>query len=240
MSNEVAKKETSEVAPQNMAGSMMQVISNAAANPAVDVVKMEKLLDMQERIINKESEMKFNTAVAEMQNSLPTISKNGQIVVNNVIRSTYATFDDILTTVKPVMKEYGLAMTFKIDTSADAIKVTGILMHREGHREETTMTLPLDNSGSKNSVQAMGSSISYGKRYIVCAMLNLATGDDNDGNSEPISTDQVMTLAKKLNDLPGIEKQVLMHAGVDAIHLIPASMFDMIISRLDETVVSDE
>jgi hypothetical protein len=48
------------------------------------------------------------------------------------------------------------------------------------------MELPFDNSGSKNTVQAIGSSVSYGKRYVLCMLLNISTGgEDNDGNGAP-------------------------------------------------------
>lgn len=224
----------------HISSSMIEVISKAASNPEVDIHKMEKLLDMQERIMNKQSEMQFNSAVAQMQNDIPVISENGEIKVNGVVRSKYATFDDILKASKPVMKEHGLAVTFKVDTSEGFVKVVGILMHVSGHREETTMTLPFDNSGSKNNVQAMGSSISYGKRYVICAMLNIATGDDNDGQGNTtINPQQAMLITKKVTELkesfPEIEKTVLDHAGVDSIHLIPSSMFDEISTRLNAT-----
>ncbi|WP_409524602.1 ERF family protein [Pseudomonas sp.] len=48
------------------------------------------------------------------------------------------------------------------------------------------MLLPLDTSGSKNAVQAVGSSTSYGKRYVMSALLNLTTrGEDDDGHAVP-------------------------------------------------------
>ena len=53
--------------------------------------------------------------------------------------------------------------------------MTGILSHRDGHREETTLTLPYDSSGSKNSVQAAGSSYSYGRRYATLMLLNISS-----------------------------------------------------------------
>jgi hypothetical protein len=46
------------------------------------------------------------------------------------------------------------------------------------------MTLPLDTSGSKNNVQAVGSSTSYGKRYTATLLLNIRTkGEDDDGHA---------------------------------------------------------
>ena len=62
--------------------------------------------------------------------------------------------------------------------------MTGILMHRDGHREETTMLLPVDIGKGRNAVQAVGSSTTYGKRYVMCALLNITTGEmqDDDGH----------------------------------------------------------
>ena len=67
--------------------------------------------------------------------------------------------------------------------------VTGVLMHRAGHSMRTSMTLPFDTSGSKNAVQAIGSSVSYGKRYVISAMLNIATRkeDDNGYAAVPVA-----------------------------------------------------
>src|SRR5690606_4042351 len=58
---------------------------------------------------------------------------------------------------------------------------TGVLLHKAGHREETTIKLPADSSGNKNAVQAVASSVSYGKRYAAGALLNLTShGEDDD------------------------------------------------------------
>ncbi len=44
------------------------------------------------------------------------------------------------------------------------------------------MICPLDQSGSKNAIQGAGSSVAYGKRYTLCAILNIVTnGDDRNG-----------------------------------------------------------
>jgi hypothetical protein len=73
------------------------------------------------------------------------------------------------------------------------IKIVGILSHKQGYTQETEIILPSDTSGSKNAVQAIGSTISYGRRYVTCALLNISTGDDNDGKSEPVYTDPKKT-----------------------------------------------
>ena len=83
------------------------------------------------------------------------------------------------------------------------ITVTGVLGHRDGHSEESTIPLPHDSSGSKNAVQAVGSSTSYGKRYTATLLLNIRTkGEDDDGksggDSAAISEDQAEHIIEML------------------------------------------
>lgn len=167
---------------------VLAMVERVAQTPDVDVGKLEKMLDMQERILNRNAMVSFNAAMAEMQSDIPTIEKSGAIVVNGQERSRYARFEDIMRVVKPVMQRHGFAVSFRTQTGEGFVKITGVLMHKDGHREETDMQLPIDSSGSKNTVQAIGSSTAYGKRYVLCALLNIATGDeDDDGQGADIS-----------------------------------------------------
>jgi hypothetical protein len=170
------------VAPISSDNSIMAVISRAAADPTCDIEKMERLLAMHERMQAKTAEQAFNSAMAEMQCNIPTVFEGA---VNLHTGNAYATLDDITRTLKPIMQRHGFAITFKVENADKAIKVTGILMHRDGHREETTMSLPVDIGKGRNDVQAVGSSTTYGKRYVMCALLNITTGEsrDDDGQS---------------------------------------------------------
>jgi hypothetical protein len=168
--------------PSQQDTNIMAVISRAAADPACDIDKLERLMAMHERMQARDAQAEFNASMAAMQSDIPSIAERGAIVVNGQKRSDYATFEDINDVIKPIMQAHGFAITFKVQNIAAGLSVTGILMHRAGHREETTMLLPLDTSGSKNAVQAVGSSTSYGKRYVMSALLNLTTrGEDDDG-----------------------------------------------------------
>ena len=163
---------------------IISVIERAATNPEVDIDKMERLLAMHERITERDARSAFSTAMAEMQGELPTISEKGEIKVQNQVRSKYARFEDINEAVRPILKKHGFAVSFRTKTDDQHISVTGILSHRQGHSEETTMQLPADMSGAKNTVQQVGSSVSYGKRYVLQALLNITTsGEDDDGRA---------------------------------------------------------
>ena len=190
------------VAPISSETSIMAVISRAAADPACDIDKLERLMAMHERMQARDAQAEFNTAMAAMQSDIPSIAERGAIVVNGQKRSDYATFEDINDVIKPIMQTHGFAITFKVENVAAGLSVTGILMHRAGHREETTMLLPLDTSGSKNAVQAVGSSTSYGKRYVMSALLNLTTrGEDDDGHAAVPSATVTTIQARQLQAL---------------------------------------
>jgi hypothetical protein len=179
MSNAVQRVEPIE----SSATAIIQVIERAASNPDVDIDKMERLLQMQERILARNAEAAFNTALAQMQNELPVIDENG--VIRNkfgAVQSKYAKFEDINEAVKPIMRQYGFAISFRTAFADGEVIVTGVLTHEQGHREESAVKLPADASGNKNNVQGWGSSISYGKRYTMNALLNITSrGEDNDG-----------------------------------------------------------
>ncbi len=171
-------------APAQADSSILAVISRAATDPTCDIDKLERLMAMHERMQARDAEAEFNAAMAAMQSDIPSIAERGAIVVNGQKRSDYATFEDINDVIKPIMQAHGFAITFKVENTPGGMSVTGILMHRAGHRESTTMLLPLDTSGSKNAVQAVGSSTSNGKRYVMSALLNLTTrGEDDDGHA---------------------------------------------------------
>lgn len=183
--NAVAPRPEGEVIQAGSA-TLMEVIGRAAADPATDVEKLERLLGMYERITARDAKAAYTVALTEVQPKLPVIDEKGGIKNNaGVVQSTYAKWEDINDIIRPILADHGFALSFRTGVAQDGkITVTGVLSHRDGHQEETTMTLPHDSSGNKNAVQAVGSSTSYGKRYTTIALLNItsraaADSDDN-------------------------------------------------------------
>ncbi len=148
---------------------VLQVIERCANDPNVDIEKMQKLLDMQERIMNKQQEIEYNIAFSEMQPKLPPIPALGEGHNN----ARFAKKEDMNQLVNPILSKFGFALSFKNTQENGTIKTRATLRHRAGHAEFTEITLKDDNSGSKNAVQAVGSSQSYGERYTMKAILNL-------------------------------------------------------------------
>ena len=166
---------------------VLATIKKIALDPAVSYEKLEGMLTLQERILDRQAKAAFTSAMLRLQGKLPTIDRNGQIVIptkatrdlapdQQIIgqRTPYATWEDINDAILPLMLEEGFVLTFRTGQSAEGkITVTGVLSHEQGRSEETTITLGHDSTGSKNSVQAVGSSIQYGKRYVTGLLLNI-------------------------------------------------------------------
>lgn len=187
MSQAVAKSASTE--PAEFGASLLEVISKAARDPAVDIDKMERLLAMQERVQEKAAKEAFTKAKIAMRPHLPEITMKGMIVIrkdNKIIQETpFARFEDLHELVMPILSEHGFDLKFKNGLSPDGkVRVTSILCHIDGHEDETHFDLPHDSSGSKNPVQAVGSSTKYGMRYGTISILNLrVVGDDDDAVS---------------------------------------------------------
>lgn len=239
--NAVATREeqTQVPAPVSEVAAIIQVIERAAMNPAVDIEKMERLLAMQERVMARNAKAAYVEALAEMQPELPVIVERGEIKHgdNKPVQSRYALWEDINEAIKPVLAKHGFALSFRTGREGDRIIVTGVLSHRLGHTEDTTMHLPIDASGSKNAVQAVGSSTSYGKRYTAMALLNLTSrGEDDDGKAAGLGPTITPDQAKQIRDLISTTETDIAafceFMGVEAVPDISAEHFDAAIRAL--------
>ncbi len=161
---------------------IVQMFERLASNPEVDVAKLEKLIEMQERILRYNAKAEFWQAFAQMQGELPTITEKGEILVNGQIRSRYAKNEDIQEVVRPILQRHGFALSFRHEFTDGHVKIIGVLAHRSGHSEQDEFVAKADTSGSKNDIQALGSTRSYGQRYTTIALLNIVSrGEDDDG-----------------------------------------------------------
>lgn len=217
--------------------SMLETISRLALSPSCDMDKLERLIALQERMEAKLALEAFNASFAQMQCEMPSVEKRTE---NTHTKKKYADLDDINDKVRPVMAKHGFGVSFKIQTHEKFVTVTGILMHRNGHREETSMELPRDEGAGRSIVQAVGSTTTYGKRYVMCALLNITSGDDDDNDGyrkkQQETAPTVTTLqAKQIEALiPKCSQraQDAFRRLYPDIELIERSQFDTVLNQL--------
>jgi hypothetical protein len=138
-----------------------------------------------------------------------TTDKNGA-------RSKYATLKAILEVVRPVLLNHGIRIRQGTDRTFGADEGGGIkgrlvptytdLIHvPTGEFERTQIEIPLP----KLDPQAMGSAVSYGRRYTLLAALGLATDEADDDGARAMPVD----LAAKRTDSDDL---VSLRADIDA------------------------
>lgn len=166
------------------------MVQTLAVSKDVDPAKLAAVLDIQMRVMEKNAEIAFNQALARISSKIPHIKKGGSVAYadkSGVSKEafTFARFEDIDAAIRPLLIEEGLSLSFSsTERAGGGAVLTGTLSHKDGHSVSSSIPLALDTSGGKNNIQAMGSTISYGKRYTTCMLLNIVTtGEDDDGKA---------------------------------------------------------
>lgn len=153
-------KETA-IAPVEQPSNLLAVIAQAVSDPRMDVEKMSRLLDLQERVMAEQRKATYMAAMSRLQAKLPQIRKDGRIIVKGTERSRYARIEDIDVAIRPLLAEEGFAFSFDSDSSdAKIFKLSCELSHRDGHSVTKYLTLPIDASDYRSNVQSIGSTVS--------------------------------------------------------------------------------
>lgn len=189
--NAVTKSEPQEALLP--ADPMVSMIERIAMDPDVPIERLERMMDLKDRHDanqredqRREAERAFNCAMAKAQAAMPTVAKSKK---NDHTRSTYADLSDIEEQAMPIAYKHGFSVSFNPGGKDDNgnLLVNWTVMHEDGHTKEGQAGFPLDAAGAqgktnKTGIQAMGSTMTYARRYLICNLFNIATDDDTDGN----------------------------------------------------------
>ena len=242
---EIAVTAPRELAERSGSANVMAMIAGAASDPAFNVDKLERLLALHEQMRARESREAYMAALAAVQAELPPIPERGKITNREgKTQSTYAFWEDVNEVIKPILMKHGLALSFRTAVTDAKVIVTGVLSHAAGHAEETSLALPSDTSGSKNAVQAVGSSVSYGKRYTAGALLNLTSrGEDDDGRAAagdaPITDEQVQKLQDMIAESNSDIEKFCKFMAVESVPAIRAKDFEKAADALNKAIAAD-
>jgi hypothetical protein len=221
--------------------SLLEVISRAAADPSVDIEKMERLMAMHERITARDAEIAFNTAMTACQTEMPRVLRNK---TNDSTSSKYADLERLDIVCRPIYTKHGFSMSFGTADCpiAGHARQTCLVSHTGGHSRSYQADIPLDLTGpkgnqNKTGVQGFGSTMSYGQRYLTKLIFNIAlTNEDNDGqrtDTETISEEQIANIEALLTELGKDKKKFLKWAKVDSLDQIVVGAYSETIKTLE-------
>lgn len=222
----------------------MGMIDRALASNASPET-LERLLALQERWEAGQARKAFDEAMAAAKAEIPTIRKNRVVDFTSQKGRTHYKHEDlaeVARTVNPILGKYGLSYRFRTSSViGEPISVTCVVSHRLGYSEENTLVGPRDDSGNKNSLQQVGSTLTYLQRMTLKAALGLAAAEDDDGKAAgggdqdtgPITEEQASTIRALIEET---ETDVAKFCGlmkVESIPALPASQYDRVIKSLE-------
>lgn len=194
MSNVARVEQKQELAQISENTAMVSMFERMASDPNVDVDKLERLMQMRERAIEREAASDFNNAMSDAQARMRTIGADAN---NPQTRSKYASYDKLDRVLRPIYTDGGFSLSF--DTGNDApdgfVRVLCYVSHKGGHSRTYHVDMPADGKGAKGGdvmtkTHAVGAGMSYGMRYLLKMIFNVAVGEyDVDGNDPAESVD---------------------------------------------------
>lgn len=145
----------------------------------------------------------------------------------------YTELDPILIAIKEPLQEHELnVQNFVVDT--------WVVLYI-AHKEEWIMSgakIPED-AKSHNKLQALGSAITYLKRYSLGAALRIATDKDNDGETQELDDiitkeqyDTLLTLINGKSNRQFVANDILERLQIDSIRIVRQSVYEELLASL--------
>jgi len=171
MANEL---QTQQLSPLAHATAML------AANSGLDIAKLREFFDLQKDWEANEARKAYVEAMAAFKANPPEIIKDKHVAFKDV-KYDHASLANVCNTINQALSQHGLTAAWVTEQGdKGGITVTCTITHIFGHKEQTSLTALADKSGSKNDIQAIGSTVTYLQRYTILALTGLATAEQDD------------------------------------------------------------
>lgn len=214
----------------------MTLIKSAQEKDA-SIEQMQQLFDLQLRWEDNEAKKAFNVAIADFKKEAVVITKDKSVGYTNKDGSftgySHASLGNVIGTITPFLSGHGLSISWDTLQTEGDISVTCCLTHELGHSTSTTMTAKKDDSGKKNPIQQLASTVAYLQRYTALSITGLATEDqDDDGKGadpdpvDVIDDEQYANLDALMDEVKANRKGFLTAYKITSLELLPATMYN--------------
>ena len=129
-------------------------------------------------MLQSENISELLATLVEVQSELPTMPKSSQ-----AYGYKYTDLDTITQTIKPILSNHGIGYIQSVGgLTENTLTLTTRIFNKKGEYIEDTAALPTITSTKNNAAQTLGMSITYMRRYALCAMLGITSDEDVDAN----------------------------------------------------------
>lgn len=222
----------------------MQLLERAI-DRGVSVEQITGLMALQERweVIERgrradEAKSAFVAAMADFKANPPTIVKDKAATFDKGANARpaymFASLAQVAAVIGAALGAHGLSHRWHTEQIEGRVRVTCTVTHIGGHSESTALEAAPDASGSKNPIQAIGSTTAYLEKYTLCALTGLAAGDQDDegagsggqrGPTGAISAEQKEKLVELLKESDADIPKFLGYFKVETLDSLPAARF---------------
>jgi hypothetical protein len=242
--NKEMQAHAQSVEPQQSQEMMMFTALNSAIEKGMSPDVLEKMLDMQLRVMDRQNEQAFNDAMRLAQSEMPAVVANAD---NKQTRSKYPKLERIVDVCAPHYIPHGFSCSFDTEdtTMEDCIRVTCMVSHSAGHTRKYHLDVPMDMTGPKGELNktrthGMISAVTYGQSRLMRMIWNVRVIDDpedDDGNAagpvECITEQQAADLALFLEEVKVPEPEFLKRWKCKSLELVPKAVYPLAINQLE-------
>ena len=185
-----------------------------AIDKGADLDRLERLMDLQAKYEAGQARKAFTAAMTDLKSRNLTVRKDKSVAFSGTAY-THSSLAEVVETVVRHMADAGLSHRWTVAQECKSITVACVITHELGHSEQVVMTAAPDDSGKKNAIQQVASTITYLQRYTLMAA------------SKTITQDQYELLADLMRSTKTAPQDFLhyLNAGVDSLSELPPAHF---------------
>jgi ERF superfamily protein len=236
--------------PKDEGPPILHVFERALRDVSMPLERVREIYALKREIEADLAEQEYIRARSLVEQELEPVAKDAS---NPSTRSKYATLAAVIQAVRPVYSKHGIIVEFDTTTSGVPdgwIRVLAFLSHQAGYKRTFHIDMPADGKGAQGRdvmtrTHATGSAYTYGRRYLLLGIFNLAVEDD-DGNAasrgkatgELLDTEQMEYVWEKAREYcdPDVQQEwielLVKSVGHDNLAEVPQSLFEMLRQKI--------
>ncbi len=243
MSTELIPTEPQELAIQPGADPVLKMIQKVIDGGVTEsnVMAVDKLLGVYERLEQRDAEKQFAAAFIKLQAEMPRITADKEVPDREGnIKYKFAPYETIMDAVQPLLQKYGFTVTFSMTFEEGRVIQTCTLQHIGGHSKSNQFACRVGQGPPKSSeAQGDGAASTYAKRFALCNALNITIESDTDAQldvrleGDLISSDKVQYLKEQVKEVGYKEESFLKLAGVDSFDAIREGSYGVLTRAIE-------